>query len=141
MPLRDKRPLIEAALKEALKKTMKEAFQESQNTVPVITGALKGSGAVSEYYNEYSIKYSIEYASIVERDWAGGHIWTPAFTKHNGTRVKGHYKNQPPREGKHFIENAMRKTFRGNSGVKSDFQRNFLEFLIEHVHPDKVTEE
>lgn len=134
-----KQQIIEA-LRQALNKSGNKAFIDSQTNVPVVTGNLKRSGSIIDTASEILIKYIVEYASIVERDWSGGMVWTDSYVKRNGTRVKGHYKHQPPREGKHFIENSLRGVFKGESGLKSQFQSNFLDSLRDLVSPKEVKE-
>jgi hypothetical protein len=135
------RKAIIDAIRQAVGKTGRKAFFDSQCAVPVVTGMLKSSGSMSEDYTGFVIKYVIEYASLVERGWEGGVVWTNSHTRRDGTKVKGHYKNQPAREGKHFIGNSMRKSFIGETGSKSAFQQDFIATLRDLVQPAEVKEE
>ncbi len=121
---------IKEAIRRAVEETGNTAFNESQAVVPVVTGELKRSGSVISLSNGIMIQYTKEYASIVERGWKGGRVWTESYIRKDGVRVKGHYKNQPPREGVKFIENSIRKCFiqTGNTSV---FQDNLLKHLKE----------
>jgi hypothetical protein len=133
----DRSALIEA-IKQSIYKTGREAFKESQNKVPIVTGELKRSGTISENYEGVIIRYAKEYASFVERDWEGGRVWTNSFIKSNGVQVKGHYKNQPPRKGRHFIENSLNKHFKEKLGTYTTFQANLIEELKQRFPSKKI---
>ena len=137
----DKRKIVEA-IKVALEQTGKLAYQESQDSCPKDDGDLKSSGLMQNTSSEFVIKYTKEYAENVERGWAGGRVWTEGHMRRGGVFVKGHYKNQPQKEGVHFIENSLRKYFKEKSaGNKTAFQRNILEQITEKCAPAKVTDE
>lgn len=121
-----KKSMIIAAVRQALHETGEAAFLETKKVVPVVTGELKGSGSVQSVYDGVIIRYTKEYASFVERDWEGGRIWTNPYVRIDGIRVRGHYKNQPPRKGQKFIENSLRKFFMDEVGSKTPFQENVL---------------
>lgn len=135
------RKAIKEAIKEAVARNGQRAFSESQATVPVDTGKLKTSGVFVNNSEGFIIKYTAEYAEVVERGWAGGKVWTHGHVRRGITYVKGHYKNQPPKEGVHFIENSLMKFFKGDSGSKSFFQQDFFQLLKDNAAPAKITEE
>ena len=134
------RKAIKEAIREAVAKNGQRAFSESQSTAPVDTGKLKSSGIVINNHDGVLIKYAAEYAEAVERGWAGGKVWTGMHVRGKSV-VRGHYKNQPPKEGKHFIENSLRKFFKGDSGSKSPLQQDFFQLLQDKAMPAKVIEE
>ena len=137
----DKHKIVEA-IRMALEQTGKMAFQASQEAVPTITGDLKKSGTMQSTSSEFIIKYAKEYAENVERGWAGGKVWTASHMRKGGIAVKGHYKNQPQKDGIHFIENSLRKYFKEKStGDKTVFQNNILEQLGVYCAPAKIKDE
>lgn len=109
---RDRKSLIRLAAREALSTTGQMAYLETQRNVPVITGFLKNSGSIAEDMESVIIRYSAEYASFIERGWAGGMVWTDPHVRLGTIRVKGHYKNQPPREAQNYIRNSLNKYFK-----------------------------
>jgi len=127
------------ALKDALFQTSETAFIETKNVVPVDTGALRESGIMHNLADGIIIQYRKDYASIVERGWEGGRVWTHQHIRSNGVRVKGHYKNQPARVGTKFIENTLKRNFVG-TGSKTPFQNNILIALETHF-PGRVVRE
>jgi hypothetical protein len=132
--------VIVESIRDALKKTGKVAFKESQSVVPVDTGALKKSGSFQTVNEGFIICYAKEYASIIEKGWKGGKVWTSSFRRSNGVKVKGHYKKQPFREGRYFIENSLKKYFVEMSQktlVRTSFQENILIVLQENF-PGKI---
>ena len=124
-----KKAMAVSAIRQALSETGELAFLGTKKDVPVVTGSLRSSGSVISNYDGIIIKYIKEYASYVERGWEGGRVWTNSFVRSNGVRVKGHYKNQPPQEGRKFIENSLRHFFIDDVGGKTQFQENVLTAL------------
>ena len=135
------RKKIKEILREVIHINGQKAFAESQSIAPVDTGKLKSSGSIVNDSDGFMIKYAVEYAEAVERGWAGGKVWTHGHVRRGTTLVKGHYKNQPPKEGVHFIENSLKKFFKGTSGSKSPLQEDFLRLLRDGMQPAKVVEE
>ena len=135
-----KRGMVIEAIKRALHETGETAFIESQNVIPVDTGALKESGNFQAVGDGIIIRYTKEYASSVERGWEGGRVWTRDYLRSDGVLVKGHYKNQSPREGRHFIEQSLRKFFVRDSSNKTPFQENVIMELQKGFVGQKVTE-
>ena len=135
-----KRAMVVSALRQALHDTGEIAFLESRKIVPVDTGALRGSGSIQTIGEGIIINYSKEYASHVERGWEGGRVWTSSYVKSNGARVKGHYKNQLPREGRHFIEQSLKKFFVRGLRNKTPFQESIIIELKKGFVGNKVTE-
>jgi len=135
-----KRGMVVNAIRQALHETGETAFIESQRKVPVDTGALRGSGSIQTIGEGIIINYSKEYASHVERGWEGGRVWTSSFTRTSGARVRGHFKNQSPREGRHFIENSLRKYFIEYIGDRTHFQESIIIELKKGFVGNKVTE-
>lgn len=131
---------IREAIIQAVGRNGQRAFAESKNTVPVDTGELKNSGSFTESSSGITIKYSAEYASSVERGWAGGKVWVKLHFRKPASLVRGHYMNQPPKEGVHFIENSL-KIFFKEGGSRTPFQQDFFDILTDLCQPDKVTEE
>ena len=124
-----KRGMVVNSIRRALHETGETAFIESQRIVPVDTGALKSSGSIKTVDEGIIIHYSKEYASHVEKGWEGGKIWTSSFKRASGATVRGHYKNQSPREGRHFIEQSLKKFFVRGLRDKTPFQENILVSL------------
>jgi hypothetical protein len=136
----EKSRIIEA-IKTALQLTGETVFRETQENCPEDSGSLKGSGRTQDLPGEFIIRYVSEYAENVERGWSGGVVWTEPHLR-NGKYVKGHYKHQPPKEGVHFIENAMKKYFKEKDiDHKTLFQRNVLEQLRVVCAPAEVSDE
>jgi len=135
-----KRAMVVSALRQALHDTGEIAFLESRKVVPVDTGALRGSGSIQTIGEGIIINYSKEYASHIERGWEGGRVWTSSFTRASGATVRGHYKNQSPREGRHFIENSLRKYFIESIGDRTHFQESIIIELKKGFVGNKVTE-
>jgi len=135
-----KRGMVIAAIRQALHETGENAFLESRRVVPVNTGELKSSGSIQQIAEGVIINYSKEYASVVERGWEGGRVWTSAYRKSDGVYVKGHYKNQSPREGRHFIENSLNKFFVRGLSNKTPFQESIIIELKKGFVGNKVTE-
>ena len=135
-----KRGMVIEAIKRALHETGENAFHESQRIVPVDTGALKESGSIALLQEGLIIRYTKEYASHVERGWEGGKIWTSSFTRASGARVRGHFKNQSPREGRHFIEQSLKKFFVRGLRNKTPFQESIIIELKNGFVGNKVTE-
>ena len=135
-----KRGMVIEAIKRALHETGETAFIESQNVIPVDTGALKESGNFQAVGDGIIIRYTKEYASSVERGWEGGRVWTRDYLRSDGVLVKGHYKNQSPREGRHFIEKSLRKFFVSGLSNKTPFQESIIIELKNGFVGNKVTE-
>lgn len=132
---------IIASIREAVIDSGKEAFDKTQESVPVDTGALKASGVFREQSDGIMVQYAKEYAEVVERGWQGGMVWTNQHVRKGGIKVRGHYKNQPHREGVHFIENSLKGVFIDKEGSYSVFQKKLLETLRFRCAPYKVTDE
>ena len=135
-----KRAMVVSALRQALHDTGEIAFLESRKVVPVDTGALRGSGSIQTIGEGIIINYSKEYASHIERGWEGGRVWTSSFTRASGATVRGHYKNQSPREGRHFIEQSLKKFFVRGLRNKTPFQESIIIELKKGFVGNKVTE-
>ena len=106
------RALIKDCVIEAIRNRANDGFMNSQVSCPVVTGKLKSSGNVIDIENGAQLQYTAEYSSNVEKNWSGGRIYVGAYNRKDGTRVKGYNYYSPPREGKHFIENALKDSFK-----------------------------
>ena len=135
-----KRGMVIEAIKRALHETGETAFIESQKLVPVNTGALKSSGSFQAVSDGIIIRYTKEYASSVERGWEGGIVWIRDYLRSNGALIKGHYKNQSPRKGRHFIEKSLRKFFAIGLNSTTPFQESVIIELQKGFVGRKVTE-
>jgi hypothetical protein len=137
---RQKFRLIKEAVRHAVQRTGDMSFKESQRVVPVDTGFLKNSGKMVGDVDSITVTYSAEYASIVERGWAGGLVWTKPHTRRNGVYVKGHYKDQPPRRESLFIRKSFERYFKENYiSHRTYFQNAFMGALRERLANSGVT--
>ena len=135
-----KREKIIEAIRQAVYETGEAAFTECQATVPVDTGALRASGFTTRLLEGITLRYTVDYASIVERGWEGGRVWTAPHIRRGGIKVKGHYKNQPPRLGTHFIETSLKKFFVDNAGQRTIFQGNVITALHSQFPGSEIKE-
>ena len=121
--------VIKNAVREAASEAANQAYYQSQRVVPVKTGFLRSTGNITEDSDSITIRYSAPYASVVERGWNGGLVWTDSYRRLDGVFVKGHYKNQPRREPRRFIEDSLRMYFTQVSGTMTPFQEILLRKL------------
>jgi len=126
------------ALNDALIETTDKAFAESQIVVPVRTGRLKGSGKAFCEDKSCVINYSASYADVVEHGWKGGIVNVHSYRRRDGIFVREHTMNQPPREGRHYIENSVRICFKGIPGTMSPFLNSFINNLRRYYKEVKI---
>jgi len=122
--------LIRKSVRHAVQRAGEMSFQESQKLVPVDTGYLRDSGEMTGEPNSITVKYSADYASIVERGWAGGMVWTRPHIRKGGISVRGHYRNQPPRKETLFIRRSFERHFKEiYTHNRTFFQDTFINSL------------
>ena len=118
----DAKEKVKGAVLEALNQCVLKGFILSQDACPVKTGFLKGSGSYIKMAEGAKVLYSAPYSSTIEHGRAEG------VEVVKGHHVKSHYvkgytRHVKAKEGSHFIENSLKRSFADLSNELDSFLR------------------
>ena len=116
------REKVKEVVLDALNSCALRGFILSQDACPVKTGALKSSGEHIKMAEGSKILYSAPYASTVERGREAGMEQVRSHYVNNHY-IKGYNRRVKAKEGTHFIENSLRRSFSDLSNELDSFLR------------------